>query len=36
MASFGCVIYRLDIIFSITRGPVNGVKNQLLLPEGYS
>ena len=31
------LIYRLNIIFSIYNscGPVNGVKNQLVLPEGY-
>ena len=29
-----CVVYRLDIISGITRGPINGVKNQLLA-EGY-
>ena len=38
MMSFGSgeksVIYRLDMIFGITRGPINGVKNQLLA-EGY-
>ena len=31
-----CVIYRLDIIFSVTHAAqlINGVKNQLL-PDGY-
>ena len=33
-----CVVYRLDIFFSITHsfGPANDVKDQLVLPEGYS
>ena len=42
MTSFGSgeksAVYRLDIIFSITvvNDAVNGVKDQLVLSEGYS